>query len=436
MWKRFIVCLVGLAGCSLVRTPILPGADTGPLPDVPLDGGGLDAGPPDGGGLDVPLDVGSDDTGTCVPGCRGDMLDECEGTLEPCALGCLNAPAPHCASLMPSNVPTGWRSAVGPDWTVDDGASVDTDACPSTLGGRHVAMPAGGTACVIIVSELAIRAGASLYATGTYPLVIVSLRDIDLEGTLSVESSTAASRVGAGANTGGNPGGPGSRASEDGGGGGGGFGGAGGDGGCTAAVCAGDRGEALMSNLVPLVGGAPGGPGSGSSAGVGAGGGAVQLTALGTLRMGGVVIATGAGGPGDPGPQGGNGGGSGGGVLLEGVTVVVTGSISVAGGGGGAGGCGDSGGGDGEDGAVSPGGRAGGGASCGSASGAGGQGAGASEPTGGTGARGSYNDGGGGGGAGRVVARTIATFSWAGATLNPTLATGPDVFGIDRAALE
>jgi hypothetical protein len=101
------VLLIVAGGCSIPRTPLLPsetdapeGLDA-PLPDVP----GLDAPVPDGPALDVPaLDVPRSDTPlsdapACMPGCCGDVADDCAGGMRDCAaegLVCRVMGAPVC----------------------------------------------------------------------------------------------------------------------------------------------------------------------------------------------------------------------------------------------------------------------------------------------------------------------------------------------------
>ena len=197
---------------------------------------------------------------------------------------------------------------------------------------------------VIVAGAIEVRTLATLRATGSRPLLIVSWEDISIAGVVDVSSGA---ELGAGANpsvcSAATPGGD----DTDGGGGGGGgaFGGAGGDGadardgtdaaggsGATASAVPGFRGGCA---------GARGGNGQSALGGAaGNGGGAVYLVARKTLTIGGRVLASGEGGFGSGGDRsGGAGGGSGGMIGFEAVTLnLLQDSVIAANGGGGGGG--------------------------------------------------------------------------------------------------
>jgi hypothetical protein len=496
----FFSSLAALAGCSLVRTPILPTEDAGdagpdasldaqdggaldggdagmdaPLMDVPtddvptddapgddagndtgLDDAGFDA-PSDAGsdapsdtGVDAPLDGGTDapiDAPGCVPTCSGPMtLSDCSSSVEVlCELGCLDAPTPHCAVMVPANVETAYpRVALSAaSVVVNDLHVIDTTTCgwaPTTgarFSGTNVTMDGGGEACLFVLGSLDVTAAGVLGAFGTRPLIIVSRGNVNIAGLVSVDSARSLADgsgpiVGAGSGTGGSAGGNGTGTvtGRSSGGGGAGFGGAGASGGSAAGgSTAGAGGGAGSPTLLPLRGGAAGGTGAGPTASAGgAGGGAIQITSLARLSFSGYLGAGGAGGAGGDGvflsAAAGGGGGSGGGILLEAMDLILTGGlVNIAGGGGGGSGCsgvGSVAGGDGADGSDVPSARAAGGTSCmgGQSGGAGSGGTAAAGAAGGSG----FESGGGGAGAGQVVFRTPLGLILPGTTaFNPTV---------------
>ena len=292
---------------------------------------------------------------------------------------------------------------------------------------------------VLFAQRVKIGSEATLRAIGEKPLLVASWSDITVAGAITVSSEEADGK-GAGADPvecesvaaesgESDPGGAG-------GGGGGGFGevgGSGGDG--DSNENAGDDGigtggiggrPALVSIDMPFVprGGCPGadgGVGAPSKLGLGGpGGGAIQLTALQSIAVNGMITAAGQGGSGDDQDAGGGGGGSGGYLGLDAPQVDVSGATLACNGGGGGGG-GDDGnrGGLGENGSI------------GMARALGGSG---SEPGGTAGARGgsaespagesvvAFDTGGGGGGGGSVGLIAVWTDTWldAEAILSPT----------------
>jgi hypothetical protein len=208
----------------------------------------------------------------------------------------------------------------------------------------------GSNVEVIVVKSLRIEPSGHLLVRGGLPLVIVSLGDITILGSIEAhaESSTGyaggltqrmPSSVGSG---------PGGGTAGTGGGaaglsaGGGSYCGLGGKGAAetgAAGTPAASPAAYGATDLRPLVGGSSGG--SGSDPNAGAGGGAVQLVANGTFTLSaGAYINVGGGGGGKAPSlhQNACGGGSGGAVLIEATTVSVSGVIAANGGAGGGGG--------------------------------------------------------------------------------------------------
>ena len=217
---------------------------------------------------------------------------------------------------------------------------------------------------------------------------------------------------------------------SDAGGGGGGGGAAGANGGDVSTYLGGSGGAAcIVDDLVPLIGGSGGGgagPGAVTSAPTGGGGGgALQITALQSISITGVISMAGAGGQGGPtapsNAPGGGGGGAGGGILLEApsVDVAASGVLAANGGGGGGGADAPNVGTDGEPGqrSSSP---ALGGADAGGTStpgGNGGAGMTAAQPGGSAAAN--SNAGGGGGAVGRIFVRSATGATPAGLATPP-----------------
>ncbi|HUH02428.1 MAG TPA: hypothetical protein VML75_10555, partial [Kofleriaceae bacterium] len=204
---------------------------------------------------------------------------------------------------------------------------------------------------VIWTSRFLVGAFATLRATGTRPLMVVSTGNISILGTLDASSFRAsdAFSIGAGANPSAcpaSPPDPGQSCGAHGGsgGGGGGFGaggGAGGEGGdghsCgTDGVPGGAGGLALAANPGSLRGGCAGADGAQNNSGTsnrgiaGPGGGALHLVAFGSLSVSGVIHAGGAGGqPGLGDRAGGGGGGTGGMIGLEATNILLNAAAVV-----------------------------------------------------------------------------------------------------------
>jgi hypothetical protein len=233
--------------------------------------------------------------------------------------------------------------ADGKTWMTDLGGLLGS----SNSGNYHyqlVPQPGGSMLGVFTVNSLTIDPGVFIHAEGAYPLVIVALDSIDIEGTLDAGSQFEGAWYGAGAQHsstsatdgeglgGGKAGGPVKSA------GGGGFCGTGGTGSATDGSTAAGGSSYGSPALAPLVAGSMGG--NGTLGDGGPGGGAVQLIAANTITIGGTIHLGGEGGGGagvyNPGnSQTAGGGGSGGALLVQASTVRVTGVIAANGGGGG-----------------------------------------------------------------------------------------------------
>ncbi len=248
----------------------------------------------------------------------------------------------------------------------DAGTLATNGGSPTPLPGGIVVQAGGPMVRVISARSLRIDAGAMVRITGSRPVIFVVHGDALIDGVLDVsarvDSAGSTSTPGPGGN---DPtlcasatGGAGQSSSGTGGGGGGAggaYGGDGGDGGDGQGSGHGAKGTkgAKTSDplLVPLRGGCAGGKGGDDSVGAideggraGDGGGALEITARGTIVIGGSVMANGssgaAGGGITPVRAGGGGGGAGGALLLDGETITLrpTATLCANGGGGGEGG--------------------------------------------------------------------------------------------------
>lgn len=377
-----------------------------------------------------------------------DTTPPCAGMT--CPLGCQVA-LNRCRRLQPSNFKAnGLFDKVTKGLTTAGAMQINTDTGEIKFG-SNVPRPAGspGTALkgiywqtqaqptgypqlsIFGVDSLTIPQGTSLLVSGSRALAIYARGPISIQGTLAAAATSkgAASggKAGGAPASNGQPcfGGEGKTGTHKtcsspyssytcktsgGGGGGGAAGGSGGD--STGSGILGGAGGKAVGNakLVPLLGGC-GGAGSGHCGGAGGGGGgAIQLSANGTISVTGGIHVGGGGGGGSGYTQlsgycGGGGGGAGGSVLLEGISVMVSGLVAANGGSGGGGGLGGGGGVPGEPSTTSaPGGGTG---SYGTGGGSGGA---LSTPKGGGVPAYKYHTGAGGGAAGRIRinAKTIS----------------------------
>ncbi len=315
-----------------------------------------------------------------------------------------------------------------------DGA---TDCFPNGYAAMDVTQSDSSKAHVIVVSSLTVEPSAKITVTGGLPLILISIGDIHLNGT--IDANGAGSTRGPGGFTqettnaaGGGPGGGGAGSDTAAATGGSycGLGGAGAVTGGTAATIPAAYGSV---DLRPLAGGSSGG--NGAAGGAGAGGGGIQIVSGGTFTMAqGSYINVGGGGGnfGGDSTQNAGGGGTGGSILIEATTVSLSGILAANGGGGGAGGGGAA--------------TSGGDATPNSTPAPGGTNTGAVQSAGGAGGAASIIDGlgggdlagssagGGGGGAGRIRINTStgnADFSTATVSPTPGILTdgGTDVDG-------
>jgi hypothetical protein len=393
------------------------------------------------------------DAAACAPGCSDGVLVECAGgapTTSTCPFGCASS-GDRCGAMVPSNVPAGAIDPGAPDLVVEDEEVLDTDDCEGP--GLSLREGAGGqTLCVLSGGDVTIA--GTLRAEGDNPLVILAAGDVTLEGAIDLAArldepgagGAAGGDGGGGGPAGGAAGASGSDGIQNTGGAGGAFCGGGGDGGDSgpndrAMPVPGPSGPASIEpgELVPLLGGSAGGAGAIPEWGGrgGGGGGALQITALGTVRIGGTIDVSGGGGGGGSWRNmetalgnGGGGGGSGGSMLIEAPSIVMTAGVVRAAGGGG-GGSGASAlfagaeGMPGADGRFADLGRAAGGAGGTGSLGAGfagGAGGGGTTPSGDAGEHATTSGGeggGGGGGVGCIVLRTATGAPISGGSFNP-----------------
>ena len=318
----------------------------------------------------------------CTPGCSGAMLTTCTGPVKACTLGCSDVGDAHCIGPRPSNgvdpaavAGLSGTTTITGDTTFDTGTGEITGAlsrAPGTgidagIGYVQSAGVGGGAPLGIFVfHNLTVEVAALVRFTGPRAVVFLVGDTAKIDGQLEPSAGQGMpSNPGPGGGAGGTagapaggcgPGGAGSRGAavgsvDDSGGGGGGGGAAGGAGGVSRTTNGGAAGIAcLPATLEPLQGGSGGGrssPGATAGARGGGGGGALQLTALGSLEINGIIHAGGAGGESgllDPlDASSGGGGGGGGAILLEAPSVVIGGSALVAANGGGGGGGGGTG---------------------------------------------------------------------------------------------
>ncbi len=230
---------------------------------------------------------------------------------------------------------------------------VETTDCASgaaeAVAFKVMAQSDGSKIGVYVAKSFRVETGATLVLTGLFPIVLVALDKIEIQGGVVAAAKGDVAECGGFTQTttntkGGGPGGGGAASTSTAAGGGSycGVGGAGAVESGTAATGGPAFGAAAIS---PLVGGASGG--GGTVGGGGAGGGAVQLVAANsvTIAAGAHVHAGGGGGSfgGASGGQEASGGGSGGAILIESLVVTVAGVLAVNGGGGGEGALGNSG---------------------------------------------------------------------------------------------
>ncbi|HTR50664.1 MAG TPA: hypothetical protein VMJ10_08150 [Kofleriaceae bacterium] len=260
----------------------------------------------------------------------------------PCAI-----PAPN----GPLDVTGSWQLSTDTGLVMSLDASTVPSAPPS--GAVLVQSSSSVEAYLISIASFTVGSTGSLRVVGTRPLIVASWSTIEIDGTIDVSSTTTQSGAGSDPGpfcTGARQGQTGVATAGSGGGGGGGFGGAGGSGGTgdNPPSALGGAGGSALATPTTVFGGCSGapsglaGPGAADpnafSAG-GAGGGAIQLTALDSIHVSGVINAGGAGGGGAPNDTscGGGGGGAGGFIGFDAASIALGGVVAANGGGGGGG---------------------------------------------------------------------------------------------------
>jgi hypothetical protein len=249
-------------------------------------------------------------------------------------------------AFQPSNIlasSIAQAAANAQDESISSACSFTTDN--TTPGGscfmsptEIITQPGGTLVNLIVVKSLTVAAAGAITVTGSVPLVIVSLTDVTISGSIDGASVDLGVGPGGAAPAGGNLVGSGMGGGAAGSdsaavaGSGGSYCGVGGLGGGQTVA-----GTAYGTPAIrPLLAGSAGG---GGTVGSGAGGGAIQISAAGviTLNASGSITVGGEGGPfgGLSSDQNAGGGGSGGAILLEAPTVTVTGTLAANGGGGG-----------------------------------------------------------------------------------------------------
>lgn len=228
----------------------------------------------------------------------------------------------------------------------------DTDAgslTHDTLGGiphanQTITPPGGPEVRIVVADSISLGSTATLRATGTRPLMLVSWSTMTIDGLIDVSSGAG---PGAGANptecSGHAPTVGTSTTNGGGGGGGAGFqnnGGGGGTGGSSGDGVGGAAGGTVATPTFIRGGcrGATGGAGDQTAVQGGHGGGAVHLVAHDSIAIAGRISAGGAGGAGANLDGGGGGGGSGGYMSFEAPSMTVGGGAILAANGGGGGG--------------------------------------------------------------------------------------------------
>ncbi len=281
----------------------------------------------------------------CSPGtnsCASGSIVTCGDDGEPmatkeCFWGCVDAPTAHCAYLEPKYLPNVCDSlATDPALMVGSDTIIDPNTDTNCNGGI-VPQIGGPDVCVVRYNAIDIPSGVTLRVTtgsGTVERAIAFVSDYEIfiGGTLDISAVGIVSGPGGGWSISG-----GAATTSNGlGGGGAGFKTAGGSGGTATIDGGAANGGAPFdpATLMPLVGG-PRSPSAG-------GGGAVTLISCrGDTTVMGTIAAGGGGGAGGIMSQGaiagGDGGGAGGYVVIQGMSVTVTGNVYANGGGGGGG---------------------------------------------------------------------------------------------------
>ncbi|MDB4962133.1 MAG: hypothetical protein JWP01_2132 [Myxococcales bacterium] len=267
----------------------------------------------------------------CVAGgvsqCGSDGL---LGAPQACALGCVDAPSPHCAYIEPRYLPDICDvQATQAALTISNSGTLDTSLDVNCNGGI-IPQTGAPDICVVHYGSITVESGKTLTVIGRTEMMYEGGRAVALvaDDALSIDGALSLSAVGSQSGPGGGPlqSGPASTTNAQGGCGGSTVGGPGGS--ATADGGAMNGGAATMNPalLTALVGGA-------NKAG-GGGGAGTLISCHGKVSVSGIITSAGGGGwffvlAG--------GGGAGGNVVLQGAQVSVTGEVYANGGGGAAG---------------------------------------------------------------------------------------------------
>ena len=261
---------------------------------------------------------------------------------ETCALACVDASPDHCAYLEPRYLPDVCDvPATMPTFDITGNVSFDTGLDINCNGGT-VHQDGAADICVVRYDMIHIAQSVTLQVSGTRALALVADRALVIDGTLDVAARGPIAGPGGGSIQSGDP------LSSSSGGGGAGFATAGAAGGSTMTDGGGGAGGSKVTNpflLAVLIGGSQPARavGVGPPLAGGAGGAATLIACRGQVSVTGILSAGGGGGEGGrAGVVGGTmfagaGGGSGGNIILQALSIVVTGQVYANGGGGGAG---------------------------------------------------------------------------------------------------
>jgi len=116
--------------------------------------------------------------------CSGSAL-ACAGGNEPCALGCIDAPQPHCALVAPSNmVDPASASGLTSTITIDGSAVFDGDTGTVTGVDGTVPYSLAGSLAVFSFHGLAITQTGSVRLAGSHPIAFLVDGDATIDGVI------------------------------------------------------------------------------------------------------------------------------------------------------------------------------------------------------------------------------------------------------------
>ena len=289
---------------------------------------------------------------TCTPmqiaACKGAQAYACDaaGTgydVVDCAAGCVDSPAPHCAYLQPRYLPDVCDAPAKLDRLVVSSSGTFDPNLDSSCTGGVVTQAGAPSICVVRYGEISIAAGAKLTVSGTLqgsvgrPIALVSDGTLAIAGTLDIGAKGSTNGPGGGVTSSGGP------MQVPNAGGGAGFkttGGAGGNSTMDGGAFNGGAAAANPGLLTALIGGPSAAKAAADDFGGGGGGAATLISCHGQVAVSGTITAGGGGGSGGfhlINNAAGFGGGAGGYVVLQGLSISVTGSAFANGGGGGGG---------------------------------------------------------------------------------------------------